>query len=175
MNVRETPLSGMLGVLVFGPDNRQSAWHTCWLRERRDNTQSTRSTQLHTTAQRWPETACGLRKSWSERFLTLWNTEVNESLLRNSSGAASPGALYQDMPVLQFQCKFCCMDKDLLKAVSIHKNKSCAQDTQYYQEVVYINLYSTWAAGRLDHMQHPICTWCVSNANEQGRHKLCYY
>lgn len=45
--------------------------------------------------------------------------------------AASPGALHQKMPGLQFKCKFSCMDKDLvlghadgLKAALIHKNKS---------------------------------------------------
>lgn len=35
--------------------------------------------------------------------------------------ATSSGALHQEnIPVLQFKCKFCCMDKDLLTALRQH-------------------------------------------------------
>lgn len=35
--------------------------------------------------------------------------------------AASPGALHQETPGLQFKCKFSCMDKDLLTALRQHR------------------------------------------------------
>lgn len=46
MNASETPLRGMFRVLVFDPAIVYTAWHACRLREKLDNTRSTRP---HTT------------------------------------------------------------------------------------------------------------------------------
>lgn len=85
--------------------------------------------------------------------------------------AARPGSLHQDMQVFNLNANFQCGQgpADGLKAASIPKNKSCAQDTLYRQSMAYINLYSAPLC-LMDCWIIPvsICTWCVSSATKRG-------
>lgn len=117
------------------------------------------------------------KTSWLKNFIgnvfqcCSRNTQVDVSFLQNASQQLVRVHSIRICRCCNLNANFQCGQgpADCLKAASIHKNKSCLQDTQYCQSVAYINLYSAplclmdrWI------LAVSICTWCVSNATKRG-------